>query len=363
MLLLTSCELSELREFILPPEPVVLSLHIEPAETASPDLGLSGVLAQHPHRETMRDALPDNGAPTAEGYASVPFLPGMTVEEAAALLDDAGLAYIIEKKTYPTAAGVVYAVDYAGVGTDGLHYVNPAFPVTLSVSADKPAYPEATAENTIYLTFDDGPDGATSEILDILDCYGIKATFFLLGDSVEKYPEAAQEIYARGHDIACHSMTHQYESIYASADSLAAEVDQWVELMESLGVDFGTTPKLFRYPGGSIGKYFTSTRLAEMNALLSAMGFRIYDWNIVANDALLFQCPEDMSVYDYIEETFASTYQLKKNSSAPKIVLLHETVAETRVVLPRLIEYLIAEGCTFAPLSSLSDSWMFENGE
>lgn len=361
LLLLTSCKDVELWEFIVPPDPVVMPLNGEPAMSDTAAEGIRGVLAQHPHRESMGTALPADGVPTAEGYAAVSYLPGMTVAEAETALSAAGVPYAVEREVHPADAGVVFAVDYAGSGDGGVHYINPAFPVTLLVSADKPDYPEPTVENTVYLTFDDGPDEYTEEILDILDCYGIKGTFFMLGDAAKKYPEAAKAIYERGHDVACHSMSHKYEYIYASADNLIREVDAWVGLMESLGVDFGTVPKLFRYPGGSNSQYFSKSRLDDMNARLSARGFRVYDWNIVANDALLFQCPEDMSAYEYIKETFGETYAKKKGSASPKILLLHETVAETRVVLPQIIEYLIEEGCAFAPLSSLEESWLFAN--
>ncbi|MBE6598001.1 MAG: hypothetical protein E7638_01015 [Ruminococcaceae bacterium] len=359
MLVLTSCEAAELWDFILPLPPVEMPLHIDPAEAAADDEGIYGVLAQHLHRETLRDPKPDGVPPTAKGYVELPFLPGMTRSAAEQFLSDVGLTCIVEESANPSPAGVVYAVDYAGVGADGMHYINPQMPVTLCVSADKPDYPESTVENTIYLTFDDGPDENTVEILDILDTYGIKGTFFLLGDSVKKYPDAAKAIYERGHDAACHSMSHRYEHIYASADNLIREVDEWVGLMESLGVDFSKVPKLFRYPGGSSGQYFSESRLAVMNDRLAARGFRVYDWNIVANDALLFQCPEGVSAYEYIKNTFEETLEKKKNSSSPKILLLHETVGETRVVLPHIIEYLIENGYTFAPISSLHDGWTF----
>ncbi len=365
-LFLTSCGNIPFREvqlwdFILPPDPIVTPMHIDPAPPASEDEGIVGVLAQHPHREVMGEILPDDGIPTAEGYATLPFLPGLTQAEAETALSAANIAFTVETKAAPAPAGVVYAVDYAGVGAGGVHYINPAFPVTLCVSGDKPVYPSATVENTVYITFDDGPDENTVKILDILDTYGIKGTFFLLGDSAKKYPEEVKAIYERGHDVACHSMSHKYAHIYETADNLIAEVDAWVGLMESLGVDFTVVPKLFRYPGGSDSSYFSAAQREVMNQRLGSRGFRIYDWNIVANDALLFQCPEDMTAYDYIVETFISTFEVKKGSAAPKILLLHETVAETEVVLPRIIEYLIGEGCAFAPLSSLNENWTFAN--
>ncbi len=87
-----------------------------------------------------------------------------------------------------------------------------------------------------------------------------------------------------------------------------------------------------------------------MNEGLEERGFFSYDCNIVANEALLFQCPAGTTTYDYVKNTFLETYDVQKGSDKPKILLLHETVEETRTVLPWMIEHLIADGCTFAAL-------------
>lgn len=337
-------------------------------QNASPDTGaaaesaMPGLLIQEWHIETLGGEYADTKEISPEGYVSIPKLLGMNRTDAETALKTAGVEYTVEVKRNPADADVVYAVEYAGFSDGELHYINPVQPVHLCVSADKPVFPEATVQNTVYITFDDGPtEEGTKEILDILDCYGIKGTFFQVGDYVEKYPASAKAVYDRGHDIACHSMTHQYEHIYASAENLMAEVDEWVALMERIGVDFDTVPLLFRYPGGSKSQYFSESQLAVMNEMLFERGFCVYDWNIVSNDALLFQCPEGVTAYDYIKNTFRETYEAKKDSSSPKILLLHETVAETRVVLPWIIEYLIEEGCTFAPLSTMPGGWTFDS--
>lgn len=359
-LTLSSC--GGIWDFVLPAETVELPLHASPDTEMTAESAMPGMLIQERHTETLGEKTADAEGLSTAGYVQTAVLPGMTREEAENALDGVGVKYTVEVKTNPAAAGIVYAVEYAGFTAGEIHYINPVQPVRLYVSADKPFFPEATVENTVYITFDDGPtEEGTAEILDILDCYGIKGTFFLVGDYAEKYPDAAKAIYDRGHDVACHSMSHQYEDIYASAENLMAEVDEWISLMENIGVDFNTTPRLFRYPGGSSSQYFSESQLSVMNKMLSERGFRVYDWNIVTNDALLFQCPAGMTAYDYIKNTFRETYEAKKNSSSPKILLLHETVAETRVVLSWMIEYLIEEGCAFAPLSAMPDWWTFAN--
>lgn len=350
----------EIEDFTAPSVPISRPLDLSPNETDTEITGNRGVLLGHPHRELLSASLPDEAVPLVEGYVTTAPLLGIDVQEAEALLSEAGISYDVKTERMPEAEGIVYAVEYAGVRADGTHYINPNIPVTLYVSAPKPVFPEATEENTIYLTFDDGPSAAgTRKLLDILDTYGIKGTFFLLGEAVEKHPEAAKEIYNRGHDVACHTMSHVYKNIYASADTLMAEVDEWTALMEKIGVDFTKTAKLFRYPGGSTSQYLTEEKRTAMNKGLSERGFRVYDWSIVANDALLFQCPEDLSEFEYIQQNFIETYESAMEKSGPKILLLHENVWQTEKLLPWLIEYLIKDGCAFAPLSSLGDSWTF----
>ena len=72
----------------------------------------------------------------------------------------------------------------------------------------------------MYLTFDDGPsEENTLRVPEILKERDIKATFFLIGENVRKCPEIAQKIVAEGHTIGIHCNSHDYETIYASADS------------------------------------------------------------------------------------------------------------------------------------------------
>ena len=91
-------------------------------------------------------------------------------------------------------------------------------PVTELAPESQPLVPR-----DIYLTFDDGPCANTLDVLDILDSYNAKATFFTVGFFVQRYPDYAAEIVNRGNVIACHSYTHDVNQCYASADAFMNE--------------------------------------------------------------------------------------------------------------------------------------------
>ncbi|MBU0477503.1 polysaccharide deacetylase family protein [bacterium] len=84
------------------------------------------------------------------------------------------------------------------------------FPICQSIFKKEYFKWRTDSKNTIAATFDDGPDDVyTEQVLDILDRYSIKATFFLVGENVKKYPDIAKKIVKRGHSIGIHTFTHK----------------------------------------------------------------------------------------------------------------------------------------------------------
>ena len=81
-------------------------------------------------------------------------------------------------------------------------------------------------EKTVYLTFDDGPSNRTPEILKILDEYGIKATFFVIGKPDEQSQQWMRDIAAAGHTLGLHSYSHDYDKIYASVEAFLTDMEQ-----------------------------------------------------------------------------------------------------------------------------------------
>ncbi len=296
------------------------------------------------------------------GYTRVPRFDEKSADSLAETLRAAGIDFDIIERKNPAPAGEVFALEFAGISDMEAYYINADIPVTLYVSSEKEAVMSDGGGMTVYLTYDDGPSGLSTErLLDVLDTYGIKATFFTMGNSVKKYPAEARLIADRGHILACHSVTHDYEKIYSSADALIGEVQEWERIVADTGITL--THRLFRFPGGSVSKYLTTTSEGEMRSRLEGMGYTVFDWNVVTNDALLFMREDGENVYDYIRKNFIETFELclaeNKKKEAPIIILMHENVSETVDLMPWMIEYLIDSGYTFGSLSDLGDGWTF----
>ena len=299
-------------------------------------------------------------------YVYVSGFGSRMVEDVEEKLDSAGIAYttVVKQNTAPT--GEVFAIEYAGYSCAEGYYINPDIALVLYVSGEKPAETAKTGDNLVYITFDDGPtEKNTDKLLDILDMYGVKAAFFTMGSSIEKYPDSARAVVDRGHVLGCHSVTHDYKKIYASVSALEEEVAQWEEIAEKIGVTKEDIGQLtFRFPGGSVGNYFDSDEAEEMKQMLENRGYFVYDWNVVTNDSILYMAPDGVNSYDYIRETFIETFRqcLNENKSkigAPIIILMHETVDETVNLLPWMLEYLINEGYVFGNLAEMGRSWTF----
>lgn len=122
-------------------------------------------------------------------------------------------------------------------------------------------------EKKLALTFDDGPDPVyTGKILDILKKYGVKATFFMIGRSIERYPDIARRVVAEGHEAANHTYSHCRMS-GVTREALISEITKTQELLERLG----STSHLFRPPGGDY--------LSRNIETVSSLGYRYVLWS------------------------------------------------------------------------------------
>ena len=196
---------------------------------------------------------------------------------------------------------------------------------------------EPSSNLNVYLTFDDGPSDLTPEVLDLLDEYDAKATFFVVHTNDEKYTSYLKEIVERGHTLALHSYSHDYDKIYKSVDAFLEDFEKvynWV--YEETGV----RPTLFRFPGGS-----TNGKKSVVNDIIAEMerrGFIYYDWNVSSGDG---------SNLTTTENILANVCTNVGNFDQP-VVLMHDGVGKnaTLKALPTILETLAEEGCEFRSL-------------
>lgn len=192
-----------------------------------------------------------------------------------------------------------------------------------------------------YLTFDDGPSLNTMKILDILDQYNVKATFFVMANK-EPYAEASyREMIKRGHSIALHTYSHNYQTIYRSKEAFFHDLHK---LETFLHDHYGVSSTIVRLPGGSDNRlsHQASTRPIIRSILdeLTNSGYIYVDWHVDSKDG---DSP-NMSTSE-ITRNVLTRY---KNYRQP-IILLHDInqMKATVKSLPIIIESMKKDGYDF----------------
>lgn len=135
----------------------------------------------------------------------------------------------------------------------------------------------------IYLTFDDGPGPYTDQLLDVLDKYNAKATFFVTAES-EKYRDCIGRAYREGHAIGVHTCSHNYYEIYASEE---AYFDDFFAMEDIIYEQTGEYTELFRFPGGSSNTVssFNPGIMSRLTKAMENLGYKYFDWNVSSGDA------------------------------------------------------------------------------
>lgn len=179
----------------------------------------------------------------------------------------------------------------------------------------------------VYLTFDDGPSANTEQILDILDNYNVKATFFVTGEEAQSHPERYKDIVERGHTIGMHSFSHKYSEIYESEESFLRDLKK---LKDFLYDTTGVEAELYRFPGGSSNTVST----VPMSALCKCLerdNITYFDWNISSMDASNPMLSSEEIVSNCVEDL--QSYQ-------NAVILMHDSVKKSSTVeaLPEIIE-------------------------
>jgi peptidoglycan/xylan/chitin deacetylase (PgdA/CDA1 family) len=186
-------------------------------------------------------------------------------------------------------------------------------------------------EKRIALTFDDGPHPKyTAQILDILAQYGVRATFFVIGENADLYPEMLQRTIAEGHEIGNHTQTHPlksltWEQMEQELSDCEATIGEWIDCR----------PRIFRPPGGILSG--TVTALAEHHR------YRVILWSIDTRD---WSHPP-------VEQI---TKTVLDGVGAGDIILMHDGIkrnSPTPEALRIFLPELLARGYRFVTVSEL----------
>lgn len=167
-----------------------------------------------------------------------------------------------------------------------------------------------------YLTFDDGPSKNTERILEILDKYDIKATWFVKAQNQDL--DKIKNIWDKGHQVAVHTFTHKYEQIYASTNAFWEDYNQAYSAIEQI-LHFKPA-NMFRFPGGSTNSY--STKISNiLKSQASQNNLHYYDWNMSCGDG---------ANHTSGELVFYATEGIDKLNSA--CLLMHDSEAKDTTV-------------------------------
>lgn len=205
-----------------------------------------------------------------------------------------------------------------------------------SATAEKPGSAGNKPQQTggkIALTFDDGPDTRyTTAILDILKEKNVKATFFVVGSQVKKYPDVLKRIVEEGHAIGNHSQNHKDLS-KLTKEQIAKEIDLADAAIEDV---LGYKPELFRAPYGALSQSLKKT--------LKEKDRKLVGWTV--------------DTRDWAGTSIKDMRKVISNGSKPNgIILMHsfggKHIANTVKMLPDVIDDLTKQGYTFVTADEL----------
>lgn len=201
------------------------------------------------------------------------------------------------------------------------------------------------AAHKVYLTFDDGPSSYTEQILDILDKYGVKATFFVIGKEDEESLRLYKEIVDRGHTLGMHSYSHKYAEIYKNSTAFEQDFEKIFTLLtETTGIE----PQFYRFPGGS-SNTVSKVDMHKCTEYLKNRGITHFDWNVTSGDANT----NGVAVESIVD---ASTFDIMTRGTS--VILFHDTVTKGTTVeaLPIVIERIMAmEDTAILPITSSTE--------
>ena len=192
----------------------------------------------------------------------------------------------------------------------------------------------------VYLTFDDGPGKYTQRLLDVLDKYNVKATFFVTNGK-PAYQNLIGKEAADGHTVAIHSASHEYSKIYQSLDAYFEDFDEMNDIIQQ---QTGEKTDLLRFPGGSsntVSATYCYGIMSQLVCAVEAKGLRYCDWNVSSGDA-----GEVNSSSQVVNNVING---IKANNVS--VVLQHDTREFSVDAVEEIIQWGLSEGYTFLPIT------------
>ncbi len=220
------------------------------------------------------------------------------------------------------ACAVVAAVMFWAVN-------NPAVVGTAAATRQLPIYCVQRDQQMASLSFDAAwGNEDTQQLIDILGKYNVKATFFVVGDWVDKYPESVKALHDAGHEVMGHSNHHDHFNTL-TADQIVADINACNDKIEAVTK---VRPTLFRPPYGEYDDHVITA--------VRSMGIEPIQWDVDSLDW------KDLSAADI-------TKRVTSKVQPGSICLFHNAAKHTPEALPGVIESLIGQGYTLVPISEL----------
>lgn len=241
-----------------------------------------------------------------------------------ALLENFLGKIIIVRKRWAAAISFVLVVA-------AIFYVvsSPAIVGAAATTRLLPIYSVKRDNKCVSLTFDAAwGNEDTQALIDILGKYNVKATFFVVGQWVDKYPESVKALHDAGHYVMNHSNDHAHFSTL-SAQEIVDNINACSDKIEKVT---GVRPTLFRAPYGE----YDDNVIAAVNG----MGIKTIQWDVDSLDWKELSAPE-------------ITKRVTSKVQPGSIVLFHNAALHTPEALPGIIEYLISEGYTIVPVTEI----------
>lgn len=208
---------------------------------------------------------------------------------------------------------------------------------------------QTLSEKVVYLTFDDGPGPHTQRLLDILDKYDVKVTFFVTNQFPD-YQNMIGEAHRRGHTIALHTYSHNYATIYKSESAYYSDIAKMEEICVA---QTGVKPTIVRLPGGTnntVSRKYCNGVMSAIASSLASHGYTYTDWNVSSGDA------GGTTSSSQVANNVISGISGKKVSN----VLQHDIKSYSVDAVEQIIKWGLDNGYTFLPMDSGSPVFQFK---